>query len=148
MHTVLQDTNRGRQSTYGSSRDYAIFTDWVNGASQATIARQFGLSPNRVHQIVGRFNRYYDSGVGSSFYTLISRMLSTKPMLYPVLRSSLGEQVLLCSVVVLDQDYLCDKAFCRTLAADLSVGELPWAIRKSGPARVAIDYLNSILEGA
>lgn len=146
MDTNLGSIGRQRQPVFGSPRDYAIFTGWVNGATQAALAREFGLSANRIYQIVGRINRYYDSGVGKSFYVLISRMLTTRPMIYPVLQSSSGRQVLLCSVVVLDPDYLYNQTFCRNLFADLSVGELPWAVRQAGPARTATAYLNSILE--
>lgn len=146
MHTTLQDTNREWRAAFGSPRDYAIYTGWVNGASKAATAREFGLSPTRVGQIIGRFNRRYDSGVGRSFYVLIDRMLSTRPILYSVLQPSLGELVLACSVVVPSVDYLFDKTFCRSLAVELSAGELPWAIRRPGTARIAIGYLSSLLE--
>lgn len=146
MHTNLGSTCQQRQSVYGSPRDYAIFTGWVNGVTQAALAREFGLSANRISQIVGRFNRYYDSGAGKSFYDLINRMLTTRPMIYPVLQPSSGRQVLLCSVIVPDPDYLYNQAICRNLFADLSVGELPWAVRKAGPARTVTAYLNSVLE--
>lgn len=130
----------------GSERDYDIFTSWVNGATQASIARRVGISANRVHQIVGRFNRHYDSGVGSAFYAFINRTQMARPMLYRVQLPGKNGSAFLCSVVVTGEDFLYDTNFCRNFAASFTSHDLPWAVRRQQPARVTIGYLNSILE--
>lgn len=144
----VSQTPTDSRPVLGSVRDYQLFTDYINGEKQASIARRLALSPSRAHHTVGRFDRYYDSGVGSEFYRYVNCVQRTRPMLFEVDNTGEKPACLVCSVVVVGPSFRLDTSFCRSLQSDFGVFDLSRAIRRTAVAGRAVGYLESILEVA
>lgn len=130
-----------------SPRDYKIYTDWVNGHTQVGLANQYGLSANRIHQIVLRALRFYDLSAGPAYDQFARRTQHDRPTLYAVPADS-GRVQLVASVVVVRQDSPLGDRDMRDLEDSFLPSRLSSVLRKMTVATTATYYLNQLLATA